>query len=378
MKLKKHIVLFFITAFTLATISTLIGCDKQLLIMKMDDMKEPEKESTQITGVGELGPGGLYTFGTIIIQYDKETWEQAYKKYTPITTVNDFLVSKGYTPTVRSVLPGRRIEVIDIAEYGGSIWSSRAWLLLEELQTVPGVVTAERSVVEVHRFSDVLDQLYRPPETIMIQYDEETWEQRNKKHTPITTVNDFLVSKGYTPTVRGILNRIEVIDIGKNIDTLPLLEELQTVRGVVTAELNFLHQYADWLTGMSRSVKESELITANKVGKMVNGQLFEFGLLLVTFEEKHLEMRSAPAVAVLQFLSDKGYKPIVRETWSIDIGENINPLPLIVELRAITGVSNVELNALYESADVLLGTIIMVNPLEPFNPFIPFRYRSFY
>ena len=62
----------------------------------------------------------------------------------------------------------------------------------------------------------------------------------------------------------------------------------------------------------------------------------------------------------------------------IDIGENINPLPSIVELRAITGVSNVELNALYESADVLLGTITMVNPLEPFNPSIPFQYHSFY
>ena len=158
---------------------------------------------------------------------------------------------------------------------------------------------------------------------------------------------------------------------------------MQTVPGIVTAEPNFLHQYVDWLTGMSGVVKELELITANKVGKMVNGQLFELGLLLVTFEEKHLEMQSAPAVAALQFLSDKAYKPIVRETLFthmqiIDIGENINPFPSIVELRAITGVSNVELNALYESADVLLGTIIMVNPLEPFNPSIPFQYHSFY
>ena len=310
----KNTVLFLITAFTLATISTLIGCEKQLLIMKMDDTKAPEKESTQIYGVGELRPGHLYTFGTIIIGYDAETWEQAHKKYTPITTVNDFLVSQGYTPTVRSVLPGRRIEVIDIAEYGGSIWSSRAWLLLEELQTVSGVVAAERSVVEVHnRFSNVLDGLYHAPETIMIQYDEETWEQPDKKHTPITTVNDFLVSQGYTPKVRGILHRIEVIDIGKNIDPLPLLEELRTVLGVVTAEPNFLHQYVDWLTGMSGVVEELE-ITANKVGKMVNGQLFELGLLLLTFEEKHLEMQTAPALAALQFLSDKGYKPIVRET----------------------------------------------------------------
>ncbi len=358
MKSKKHIVLFLITAFTLATISTLIGCEKQFLIMKIDDTKESEKESTKNNGIGERYPGFLYTFGTIIIQYDEETWEQANKKHTPIKTVNDFLVSKGYTPKVRSILPGRLIEVIDI----DNDKNINTLLLSEELQTVPGVVAAQLNVVEGYRFSLTVE------ETMIIQYDEETWEQANKRHTPIKTVNDFLVSKGYTPKVRGILpgRLIEVIDIDKNMDTLPLLRELQTVPGVVSAEANFLTEHADLVgwNGMPRVKPDGPRpITANKVGKMENGLLFELGVLLVTYEETvPFEPGSASIAAVLQSLSDKGYKPIVKDVLHvarvqvIDIDENINPLPLFRELIAITGVSNVGLNILYESAYFLLGT----------------------
>lgn len=269
MKSKKHTVLFLITAFTLVTISTLIGCEKQFLITKIDDTKESEKGSTPINGIGERSPGFLYTFGTIIIQYDEETWRQTNKKHTPIKIVNDFLVSKGYTPKVRGILPERFIEVIDI---------------------------------------------------------------------------------------------------DKNMDTLPLLRELRTVPGVVAAKANDLVEYAGWLgwNGMP-SVKDGpRLITANRVGKMEDGRLFELGVLLVSYEETvPLEMGSAPVVAVLQSLSDKGYKPIVKDVLHsaraqvIDIDENINPLPLFTELRTITGVSHVELNTLYEIADILLGTIAL-------------------
>lgn len=322
----------------------------------MDDTKETEKEPTKINGIGEKHPGFLYTFGTIIIQYDEETWGLENKKHTPIKSVNDFLVSKGYTSKVRSILPGRLIEVIDIDTHK----YINTLLLLEELETVPGVVTAQHSVFVESSFS--LDFV----ETIIIQYDEETWEQANKRHTPIKTVNDFLVSKGYTPKVRGILpgRLVEIIDIDKNMDTLPLLRELQTVPGVVSGGVNNLEEHADRLrwTGMPYVKDGPRLITANKVGKIENGRiLFELGVLLVTYEETApLEMESTPIAAVLQSLSDKGYKPIVKDRFHnvqvIDIDENINPLPLFTELLAITGVSNVELNILYEAADRLLGT----------------------
>ncbi len=321
----------------------------------MDDTKESEKESTKNNGIGEIHPGFLYTFGTIIIVYDEETWGLENKKQTPIKTVNDFLVNKGYTPKLRSILPGRLIEVIDI----DNDKNINTLLLSEELQTVPGVVAAEHRVFLEDSFS------YHVVERIIIKYDEETWEQANKKHTPIETVHDFLVSKGYTPKVRGILpgRLIEVIDIDKNMDTLPLLRELQTVPGVVSAEKNSLTEYADLVgwTGLPSPKDGPGLITANKVGKMENGQLFELGVLLVTYEATvPLEMESAPVAAVLQSLSDKGYKPIVKEILHsgiqvIDIDENINPLPLFAELIAITGVSTVLPNFLYEAADSLLG-----------------------
>ena len=344
----KNTVLFLITAFTLTTISTLIGCEKQLLIMKMDDTKAPEKESTQIY-VGELMPGFLYTFGTIIIGHDAETWEQGYKKYTPITTVNAFLVSKGYTPKVRGILPGRFVEVIDIDSKNRAHPLPQIW----ELQTVPGVVEAQ--LQEPQFFGDI-------PHTILIEYDKETWEQGYKKYTPITTVNDFLVSKGYTPKVRGIFPGLFiVIDIGKNIDPLPLLEELQTVPGVTSAELNYLSAYASGLqwSGMPRPPFAWEEIPPNKVGKMINGQLFELGVLLVHYDELTSLLptdMAPPVVAVLKSLSDKGYEPIVKGVISsgrarvqvIDLGENLDPSPLLKELRTIPGVRGVGLNTLHD------------------------------
>ena len=339
----KNTVLFLITAFTLATISTLIGCEKQLLIMKMDDTKAPEKESTQIHGIGD---GFLYTSGTIIIGHDAETWEQAYKKYTPITTVNDFLVSHGYTSKVRGILPGRFVEVIDIRAHPLP-------LIWRELQTVPGVVKVQR---QEPRFFNVR-------QTILIQYDKETWEQAYKKYTPITTVNDFLVSHGYTPKVRGIFPGLFiVIDLGKNIDPLPLLGELKTVPGVTSAELNFLSAYASGLqwSGMPRPRLPWEEIPPNKVGKMINGQLFELGVLLVHYDELtslSLTDMAPPVVAVLKSLSDKGYEPIVKGVISrvrvqvIDLGENLDPSPLLKELTTIPGVRGVRLNTLHDLLD---------------------------
>ena len=350
MKLKKHIVLFLITVFILVTISTLIGCEKQFLITKIDDTKETEKEPIKNNGIGEIRPGSLYTFGTIIIQYDEETWELENKKHTPIKTVNDFLVSKGYTPIVRSILPGRLIEVIDIEK------NMDIFPLLRELQTVPGVVAAERSFLDVF-------------ESIIIQYDKETWKQANKRHTPIKTVNDFLVSKEYTPKVRGILpgRLIEVIDIEKHVDPLPLLEELHTIPGIVSAELNYLKEHADVLTrgDMPRLPPEPEIITLtpNNVGE-IGSKLFELGVLLIAYDHTGPLIPAGASVdAVFQLLFDKGYEPIEKDLLLrirmqiIYIGENIDPSPLFRELTAITGVSYVRRNFLYESADFLLGTI---------------------
>ena len=270
MEIRSCATLLLIAVFTLLAASIFVGCEQQFLMdIKMDGIKEDESGPIKITGIGESRPGILYIFGTIIVQYDKETWEQTDEKHIPITAVNDFLVSKGYTPKVRG---------------------------------------------------------------------------------------------------RSSAKLVEVIDIDKNVDPLPLLEELQTVPGVVSAELNDLNEYTallmkDNLPGVA---EESEIrpLTPNKVGKMEDRWLFELGVLLVTYDRTTPFIPpGTPVAAVFQLLSDKGYKPIEKDVFLpismqvIDIGENINPLSLFEELKTITGVIGVQLNILYESADILLGKI---------------------
>ena len=270
MEIRHCATLLLIAVFTLSVASIFVGCEQRLLVdMKADGMKEDESGPIKVAGIGESRPGVLYIFGTIIVQYDKETWEQADKKHIPITAVNDFLVSKGYTPKVRG---------------------------------------------------------------------------------------------------RSSAKLVEVVDIDKNVDPLPLLEELQTVPGVVSAELNDLNEYTALLMkdNLPRVAGESEIrpLTPNKVGKMEDRWLFELGVLLVTYDmTTPLVSPGAPVVAVFQLLSDKGYKPIEKDVFLpakmqvVDIGENINPLLLFEELKTVTGVIGVQLNILYESADILLGKI---------------------
>ena len=72
---------------------------------------------------------------------------------------------------------------------------------------------------------------------ILVKYDVETWEQHE---SPIPTVKNFLVEKGFTPEVRDDLDifRTEVIYIGE-FDVLPVIKKLEEVSGVEYAEPNY-------------------------------------------------------------------------------------------------------------------------------------------
>jgi hypothetical protein len=72
---------------------------------------------------------------------------------------------------------------------------------------------------------------------ILVKYDEETWAQHK---SPIPTVNQFLVEKGYKPEVTGIFDfiRTEVIYVGE-FDVLPMIKKLEEVSGVEYAEPNY-------------------------------------------------------------------------------------------------------------------------------------------
>ena len=92
---------------------------------------------------------------------------------------------------------------------------------------------------------------------------------------------------------------------------------------------------------------------------MINGQLFELGVLLVRYDELtslSLTDMAPPVVAVLKSVSDKGYEPTVKGVIHsgvhvIDLGENLDPSPLLKELRTIPGVLGVRLNTLHDLLD---------------------------
>ena len=72
---------------------------------------------------------------------------------------------------------------------------------------------------------------------ILVQYDEETWQ----KHTsPIPHVQNFLISKGYKPTITDTFDdlRAEVIYIG-NYNVLPVIAEITTLPGVLFVQPSY-------------------------------------------------------------------------------------------------------------------------------------------
>lgn len=66
---------------------------------------------------------------------------------------------------------------------------------------------------------------------------------------------------------------------------------------------------------------------------------------------------------MFKFLPDKGYAPIVTDTFSsvymqvINTGENIDPFWLPTGIEIIPDVIDVRLSILHESADILLGKV---------------------
>ena len=72
---------------------------------------------------------------------------------------------------------------------------------------------------------------------ILIQYDATI--------RPVTetraAVIEFLTNKGYTVTTEGVLDLIEAIDLGVDVDPIPIMEELITIPGVALVQPNFFY-----------------------------------------------------------------------------------------------------------------------------------------
>ena len=109
-------------------------------------------------------------------------------------------------------------------------------------------------------------------------------------------VNDFFLAKGYTPKVIGSFwsRRLEVVDIGKDVSPIPLLKELNGISHIKDADLNFFHRTSTLLFTdhfLDEAVPDALRKTSKprkgfiEVGNR-NGLLYEFGVVLVQYEEK--------------------------------------------------------------------------------------------
>ena len=235
----------FLTLF-IVVLSTVMftGCEKQFL----SPIKEPIMEC-----ITEESIAGIpYEVTEVLVRYDEETWMQ---QTFPISAVNEFLISKGYTPKVKEMDDADRTEIIV------SDFDFRP--VIEELTTIPGVVS-------VRPHNEYLDAFEYDPGVILVAYNEKTWQAAYNEETwrewvahkekiwqaayneetwrewasPITSVHNFLICKGYTPKVVDLIpsSHTEVIAIG-HWNIFPIMEELAQLPEVEYVQPNFLYYY---------------------------------------------------------------------------------------------------------------------------------------
>lgn len=210
----------------------LTGCEKQFL----SPIKEPIMECMTEEPIA----GIPYEVTEVLVWYDEETWV---KQTSPIATVNDFLISKGYTPEVKKTVDTNRTEIIVID------FDLRP--VLEELTTIPGVVS-------VRPHNEYIDAFKHEPGIILVAYNEKTWA---KQTSPISSVHNFLVCKGYTPKVVNLIpgSYTEVIDIG-HWNIFPIMEELAQLPEVEYVQPNFIYSFH---TGDVKDTPEPEPASEN-------------------------------------------------------------------------------------------------------------------
>lgn len=246
---------------------TLMGCDRQFSNPILNGTENRESP----INIGERASGTLYKLGVVLVQYDEKTWEQVDTTDTPITAVNEFFTNKGYTPKVTEVVPDYRVEVVQVDDDVDPL------SLLGALNAIPGVTTAElatlHGIFEIATWELREMPSLRNPEfaqirpvkagktedgrlqrlgAVVVQYDYQTFEAgMDTTVTPIAAVNEFLISKGYTPRTIDIFFtfHVEVIDIGEDIDPSPMLKELKALPGVVDAQRNILYDIFPRLSG---------------------------------------------------------------------------------------------------------------------------------
>ena len=216
---------------------------------------------------------------------------------------------------------------------------------------------------------------------VLVYYDETPKQQVDRP--PFSAVNDFLVKKGYTPSVKGFIFNAEVIALGSDVDPYPMLKDLNNLPGVsevyplvLFKTSTLLHRST--LEGISlQSDEDRDSPSVGRaiieVGRLEDGSLYEFGVVLVKYEEYDVMTMSLPNIypweAVKTFFRKKGYAPKVIDTIGgtyydplrpsfgykvLHVGDCVDTALMLEELKAIPGVVDARLNQLHTLLDLAL------------------------
>lgn len=257
--MKIKVVLLFTMMFG-TTIAALVGCGPKLIDC-------PDNSGTPATTkVGRTKNGLLYEFGVVSVRYDKSVQRKTdLADGASSAAVNAFLVKSGHTPKIKGLILD--YEVISL---GSAI---DPYPMLKDLRNIPGVVETDLHVF--HKTSELLyassldyieeDQNRDSPSVgraivevgvledgslyefgvVLIQYDE----MRTAGPMLVKTVNAFLVGKGHTPKIIDSFSNYVVIEVGNCVDTAPMLGDIETIPGIISARLNVLHSTLEVLRG---------------------------------------------------------------------------------------------------------------------------------
>lgn len=209
-----------------------------------------------------------------------------------------------------------------------------------------------------------------------MRYEDHIRERRasseSENTTPEPSVHNFLVKKGYMPRVLGVLPFHEIIYIGEDIDTAPMLADLRRVSGVIDAGLLPLYKVSNMILSSGPDPEGGVKVNGNRqvsvalieVGKMSNGLLYELGSVIVRYHNRVQEVPGAavPAdrassKAVSEFFTERGYNPEKRLIQPYVEVVHIDPCAdiasLLDELKTVPGVADAQLDIIHTTHYVL-------------------------
>ena len=202
---------------------------------------------------------------------------------------------------------------------------------------------------------------------VAVRYDEATQQETDLTDgVPSDAVNAFFLENGYTPKVIGLIIDYEVISFDSDVDPYPMLKKIIDIPGVMEIDLHVFHKTSELLYASSLDYIEEEadrdMPSGRRaivdVGRMKDGSLYEFGVVLIQYDWMHTT-DPTPVKAVNAFFVSKGYTPKILNSFSdfvvIEIGECIDTAPMLKDIEAIPGVISARLNLLHTTLEVLRG-----------------------